>query len=539
MATDAAVLNSEEKSSARVFISYSRKDMAFADRLEAALKARGFETLIDRSEIYAFEEWWKRIEALIARADTVVFVLTPDSVSSDVALKEVSFAASVNKRFAPVLRRRVDDKSVPAALAKLNFIFFDDDLRFEDSTNLVAEALNTDIHWIRQHSEFGEQARRWALAQRPNGLLLRSPMLEQSEYWIGSRPKGAPAPTEETRAYIESRQAATRQRVTTRRVHALIYLLLVGIIAGLVAWINQVYIKEQLNWYMTMRPYKVANVVPYVLTATAERSLKPLASFRECAKDCPEMVVIPAGSFTMGSPATEMGRFEREGPQHKVTIAKPFAVSKFEVTFEQWDACAAVGGCRQTSDSGYGRGTKPVNNVNWEAAQQYVAWLSKMTERHYRLLTEAEWEYVARADTDTAFFWGDEIGKGNANCDGCGSQWDGRQPAPVGSFTANKFGLYDMHGNVWEWVEDCWHDDYRGDPPRDGSAWTTGAQILVTVSSAAVRGTSFHKTFARPSASGALLAAETTATAASVSGGRLPPDFTPSDGLSSMPSRQP
>jgi hypothetical protein len=134
--------------------------MACADRLDAALKARGFESLIDRTEIYAFEEWWQRIETLIARADTVVFVLSPDAVTADVALREVSFAASLNKRFAPIVWRRVDDKAVPEPLAKLNFIFFDDAARFEKSADQLAEALNTDIVWIRQHTEFGEQARR-------------------------------------------------------------------------------------------------------------------------------------------------------------------------------------------------------------------------------------------------------------------------------------------------------------------------------------------------------------------------------------------
>src|ERR1700720_691636 len=116
---------------ARIFISYSRKDMAFADRLDAALKARGFEPLIDREEIYAFEDWWKRIEALISRADTVVFVLSPDAVASDVALKEVAHAASLNKRFAPIVARRVEDAAVPEPLRRLNFIFFDDPEGFE------------------------------------------------------------------------------------------------------------------------------------------------------------------------------------------------------------------------------------------------------------------------------------------------------------------------------------------------------------------------------------------------------------------------
>ena len=159
---------------AKVFISYSRKDMAFADRLEAALKARSIESLIDRSEIYAFEDWWKRIEALIAQADSVVFVLSPDAVASEVALKEVAFAASLNKRFAPVVCRRVDDKAVPEALRRLNFIFLDDEARFDASADQLAEALATDIDWIRKHTEFGEAARRWDAAGRPRGSLLRS-----------------------------------------------------------------------------------------------------------------------------------------------------------------------------------------------------------------------------------------------------------------------------------------------------------------------------------------------------------------------------
>jgi tetratricopeptide (TPR) repeat protein len=197
----------------KIFISYSRKDLSFADRLVTALMARGFEPLIDRTEVYAFEEWWKRIEALIAHADTVVFVLSPDAVASDVALQEISFAASLNKRFAPVVCRSVDDKTVPGAVRKFNFLFFDDSATFEASADQLAEALNTDIAWVRQHTDFGEQARRWVLAKEPRGLLLRSPALEQAERWIVSRPGGGPAPTEETQLFIlQSRRAATRRR---------------------------------------------------------------------------------------------------------------------------------------------------------------------------------------------------------------------------------------------------------------------------------------------------------------------------------------
>jgi formylglycine-generating enzyme required for sulfatase activity len=274
--------------------------------------------------------------------------------------------------------------------------------------------------------------------------------------------------------YLAACRAAERvAKSRTQRVQVLIYALFAGIIAGLVGWINQSYLGQQRNWFVTMRPYMLTNVRPYVLTSEKERALQPLASFRECAKDCPEMVVIPAGEFMMGSAVTEKGRYDIEDPQHKVTIARPFAVSKFDVTFANWDACFSVGGCPRASDSGYGREAKPVINVNWDDARQYVAWLSKMTGKSYRLLTEAEWEYAARAGSTTGYYWGDEIGKKNANCIGCGSDWDGRQTSPVGSFRPNAFGLYDMAGNVWQWVEDCYHASYKGSPV-DGSAWNEG-----------------------------------------------------------------
>ena len=245
MTTDARDQGKESAPNAKVFISYSRKDIDFADRLDAALRARGFEPLIDRTEIYAFEEWWKRIEALITHADTVVFVLSPDAVTSDVALREVSLAASLNKRFAPILFRPVEDKSIPQALAKLNFIFFDNAERFEQSADQLAVALNTDIAWIRQHTDFGEQARRWAQAKGASGLLLRSPVLEEAERWIASRPPGAPAATDETQAFIrQSRQGATRRRnVLTGSLAAGLVLAL--LLAGLAYWQRGIAVEQR------------------------------------------------------------------------------------------------------------------------------------------------------------------------------------------------------------------------------------------------------------------------------------------------------
>ena len=471
----------EETVKARIFISYSRKDIAFADRLDAGLKARGFDTLIDRSDIHAFEEWWKRIEVLIAGADTLVFVLSPDAVQpATAALKEVAFAASLNKRLAPIVFRPVEDKSVPQELAKLNFIFFDDATQFEQSADKLADALQTDIGWIRQHTEYGEAERRWSAAGRPSGLLLHSPTLEVAEHWLVTRPHYAPEPTGEIRAFVvQSRKAARSAQRVWRLVLASTFTFMAVTILGLIGWINQDYLKAQINWYWTMRPYKVENFDRYVLSADAERALKPGVSFRECAKHCPEMIVVPAGDFLMGSPTTEKDRYDNEddgsGRQHKVTIATPFAVSKFDVTFSDWDACVLVGGCPKVgqADGTGGRGEdRPVTFVSWYGARVYVAWLSTMTGKTYRLLSEAEWEYAARAGTATAYYWGDEVGEGNANCSDCGSEWDGLRTSPVGSFKPNAFGLYDMAGNVWQWVEDCEHVNYKG-APNDGSAWTS------------------------------------------------------------------
>jgi formylglycine-generating enzyme required for sulfatase activity len=186
------------------------------------------------------------------------------------------------------------------------------------------------------------------------------------------------------------------------------------------------------------------------------------------------MVVVPAGDFMMGSPEHQGDPNGREYPQHRVTIAAPFAVAKFELTFAEWRACAANGPCDREISAAWQGDPQPVINVTWDDARTYVAWLAKITGQSYRLLSEAEYEYAARGGTQTAYPWarnGNDIGTNNANCGECGSQWDRIQTAPVGSFAANRFGLYDMVGNVFEWVEDCAHDNYRADAPADGSAW--------------------------------------------------------------------
>lgn len=251
------------------------------------------------------------------------------------------------------------------------------------------------------------------------------------------------------------------------------------------------------------------------LSAERERGLKPKDVFKECDA-CPEMVVVPAGSFTMGSPDNEKDRDKsgHESPQHVVTFKRAFAVGKFEVTLDQFAAFVRETGydagseCatfeqgkgekrsgRSFRNPGFGQtGLHPVACVNWDDAKAYVGWLSRKTGKSYRLLTEAEWEYAARARTTPGsaprFHFGDDektmcrYGNGadqtakktvpgapNWTFFSCDDGY--AYTAPVGSFTANAFGLYDMHGNVSEWTEDCYHDSYRG-APTDGSAWITG-----------------------------------------------------------------
>ncbi len=207
-------------------------------------------------------------------------------------------------------------------------------------------------------------------------------------------------------------------------------------------------------------------------------SARPRAgeSFKECPS-CPEMLVIGPGRYTMGSRPEDRRRLGvhpkfdvMEAPLHEVTIRRPFAYGRYSVTFDEWDACVAGGGCNGYSppDEGWGRGRRPVIHVNYADAQSYVAWLSAKTGQRYRLPAEAEFEYAARGGTTTAFHTGDDITPEQGNY----GELRGRT-LPVGSLPPNPFGLYEINGNVAQWMQDCHHDSYEG-APTDGSAWLTG-----------------------------------------------------------------
>jgi formylglycine-generating enzyme required for sulfatase activity len=368
------------------------------------------------------------------------------------------------------------------------------------------------------------------LAEQKDELKLRDDVLKEAAEWAGAGQAAkdlvrrgerlktalvlqadadfgaALAPAKDYLAACEKAEKAAKRRA--RNIQAVSYALLLGVIASLGGIIEKEWLGEQITWFWTVRPYMRANFAPHVLGAETELALKPGQTFQECAKNCPEMVVIPAGTFIMGSPdgetpvtgldgkpkpgplaAAEEGRGQNEGPRHEVKIGYAFAAGKFAVTFDEWDECHKFGPCVDAPDSGYGRGRQPVINVSWDEAKKYVDWLSLMTGQNYRLLSEAEWEYAARAGTSTAYSFGDNYPPSKKICEYANfadvalakqAKAQGIQvqasdvcddghvvPAPVGSYKPNAFGLYDMHGNVFQWTADCYADTYE-DALRDG-----------------------------------------------------------------------
>jgi formylglycine-generating enzyme required for sulfatase activity len=352
-----------------------------------------------------------------------------------------------------------------------------------ETAEVVHEALirnwPTFIEWVNRDRIFQSWLRQlksrvddWRKHPDDDGTLMRGGPLRIAEDWLQRRGEEL---AEDEWGYIDcslkhetfEREQRDKLLQRTGQMRALACASLVAIVAGLAfaTWSNWDYVKLRTKLLVEL-------LFPRTLSAEAVRALKPGDHFKECA-GCPEMVVVPAGAFMMGSPETEKYREDHEGPQHKVTLASAFAVSRFEITFDEWDACVTLGGCTlRPGDQGWGHGRQPVINVGWYDIQPYVAWLRKRTGKPYRLLSEAEWEYAARAGSDRPYSWGDEIGVGNASCRTCGSRWDNDRPAPVGSLAPNAFGLHDMLGNVLEWVEDCYQDNYAG-APADGATITS------------------------------------------------------------------
>lgn len=346
------------------------------------------------------------------------------------------------------------------------------------------DALNLRDNVLKEAKEWAEGGRHAEMLLRRGARLEAAKALEADRDFASA--------LKPAKDYLDaSQRLETAAKRRARRTVAAGFVLMAGVIASLSAavWKDEL---EALRFrLMDERNYISAQIRP--MPFDKERTLKPGDSFRECLKDCPEMVVVPAGSFLMGSPDGEKGRYPSEGPVHPVTIVKPFAVGKFTVTWDDWEVCVTMRGCdgRPTGDAGFGKGNRPVINVTWDQAQSYVAWFGRMTGKEYRLLTEAEWEYAARGVTSKdaphpAYPWGDDDICKHANLADksyskrysgeavdCDDKW--QNTSPVGSFPANAFGLHDMHGNVFQWLQDGWHENYEGDPPSDGSEWIKDA----------------------------------------------------------------
>ena len=287
------------------------------------------------------------------------------------------------------------------------------------------------------------QANDWEVRGHRKDVLLRGQPLAEAAKYLDERSGDL---TDTEKAFIRS---SKKQRSKERRRRGIAMVVTVAVLAyG--AWLLQKGLMFRHGWFMLLATFNLAHIEPEMIEIRSERY---------------DM------RFVMGSNEINEGQ-----PPHNVHIQRPFAIGKYEVSFKEYDRFMLAMGRKAEEfprDEGWGRENRPVINITWHDARAFAEWLSKETGKRYRLPTEAEWEYAARADSTTAYWWGDEInqdGKVWANCRGCGSEWDNKQTAPVGSFKPNPFGLYDTAGNVFEWVQDCWYEDYTA-APRDGSAW--------------------------------------------------------------------
>jgi formylglycine-generating enzyme required for sulfatase activity len=412
----------ERNRAGKFFFSYARADSEFVLKLAENLRSNGITLWVDQLDIPGGVRWDDFVEEALHASPCLLVVLSPASVTSDNVKDEISFGLENRKTIVPVLYK---DCAIPFRLKRLQYIDFR--VGYDDGFKRLVQAL------------------------KPVDQLPRPPSIKPITE------TRQPSESEGGESQYGSISASRRKEQVTRKPLPFASLgprFMYGM--GLVLIIFSV-----VMWWSWPKPQNVTQPVLSAGKAFRDRLTN--------VQEGPEMVVVPAGSFRMGD-VQDTGGYKYELPVRIVKIQKPFAVGRFEVTFEEYDQFAKAANRQLPGDEGWGRGRRPVINVSWQDAAAYAEWLSGQTGKRYRLPTEAEWEYAARGGKETAYWWGKDLVKGMANCKGCGSQWDNRQTAPVGSFKPNPFGLYDTAGNVEEWVEDCWHDNYNG-APVDGSAW--------------------------------------------------------------------
>ncbi|MCG6870595.1 MAG: SUMF1/EgtB/PvdO family nonheme iron enzyme [Gammaproteobacteria bacterium] len=449
-----------------IFLSYTRDDEDRAAGLAGALEALGWSVWWDRS-IPAGKTFDEVIEEAIDASRCVVVMWSALSVKSRWVRTEAEEGAH-RGILVPV---RIDDVRIPLAFRRIQAA---DLIGWNGSAESPAFLkLAADIESVLGPPPAGEEARRKAEEEREAEASRQQAELkrkhdearrvreeaERRDKEKAGRKAEADGKVEEEKGKERGGEEEIRSndeepnRSTTqgRRANRPTLLTLIVVSVPIVLIVSVLLTRMERNDHA-------------VSTPSEEQRGQP-ESFKDC-EFCPEMVRVPAGEFEMGD--LQGGGNSDERPIRTVRFAKPFAIGRYEVTFAEFDRFAKGKGIDPPNDRGWGRGNRPVVNVSWEAAKKYATWLSEQTGKRYRLPTEAEWEYAARAGTRTAYWWGNDVGRNRANCDGCGSRWDDKQTAPVGSFPANPFGLSDTAGNVWEWVQDCWHENYQG-APEDGS----------------------------------------------------------------------
>jgi formylglycine-generating enzyme required for sulfatase activity len=411
---------------ADIFISYSKKHAALTEALARDLEAEGYSTWWDANLLPDDGFFPETIRAQIAAAKAVIVIWAEHSVTSRWVYSEASEADAYGKLL-QLRDEALDPRKVPMPFT---------------AGNIAALADRAKV--------FAALARRSVAPS--NNLRSISPKGDSD----GKKTELAAAPP--------AQRPAPQSPPTNSGT----------LLPGLREFLSTL-------GEAVAPPPRVPPVAPAVrFTGADGRELKPGDSFKD-AEFAPEMVIIPAGSFMMGSKEGE-GSYYTEYPQHEVTIPRAFAVGKYPVTFDEWDAAVEAGGVRKTSDQGWGRGRRPVINIIWSDVRECVEWLAARTGRPYRLLSEAEWEYACRAGSPAVYCFGD--GEGELGRYAWYEANSGGQTHPVGEKAPNAFGLYDMHGNVWEWCEDYWYDSYQDKPESlnaSGGAWTTRYNELHTL----------------------------------------------------------
>jgi formylglycine-generating enzyme required for sulfatase activity len=451
-----------------IFISYAREDMGRAKQLAEALEAHGWSVFWDRY-IPPGKTWREVIAKALHEARCVVVAWSEASIASGWVHEEAE-EGHERRILVPIFFEEVRPPMGFRSIQAASLVNWDGRPTAEEFQQLVSAI--ADI-----------------IGSPKQPTALRPPPQEPE-----------PAPTQQPESLVPRESPREKSRKGQRPPLWIAGLALGVVIAGLVAVQIKPVVETpevtregappepQPGEAETARKGAVVDEVPSASPKDVG-ALKPGSVFRDTLRDGspgPEMFSIPRGEFRMGDIQGSGSADER--PVHSVRISRPFAMGRYEVTFDEYNVFARATGREQPADEGWGRDRRPVISVSWEDAVAYAEWLSKQTGKRYRLPTEAEWEYAARAGTETAYWWGDEIGKNRANCNSCGSQWDNRQTAPVGSFASNPWGLHDTAGNVHEWVQDCWHGNYNGAPEDGSKAWEEGGDCSLRV----VRGGSWY-----------------------------------------------